>query len=232
MDRQRIQDIVEAALLAAGRPLSLDQLARLFEGEVGGPDREALRTALSALQAAYEGRCMELVEVASGYRLQVRERFAPWVGRLWEEKPARYSRALLETLALIVYRQPITRAEIEEIRGVAVSTHIVKTLLEREWVRVLGHKEVPGRPALYGSTRKFLDDFNLSSLDELPSLMELRDLEALESELVAAEAAQEEGRQEAGGDPAPAADGESTPDGSPTAVHLAVASDEADQTRH
>lgn len=230
MDRQQIQNIVEAALLAAGRPLSLDQLLQLFEGEGGGPGREALRAALDALEGACEGRSMELVQVASGYRLQVRERYAPWVGRLWEEKPARYSRALLETLALIVYRQPITRAEIEEIRGVAVSTHIVKTLLEREWVRVLGHKEVPGRPALYGSTRRFLDDFNLSSLDELPSLMALRDLEACEAALQAAEAGPDRAVEPAAGTgSAEASAGEAVADQPATALHLPVAPEE---TRH
>lgn len=207
--------------MAAGRPLTLDQLVRLFEGEEGPPDRDVVQGALEALEAGCEGRGVELVQVASGFRYQVRERFAPWVGRLWEEKPARYSRALLETLALIVYRQPITRAEIEEIRGVAVSTNIVKTLLEREWVRVLGHKEVPGRPAMYGSTRKFLDDFNLRSLDELPSLMDLRDLEACEAQLRAVEVAHGEA-VETGQE----AVTEGLADTAPAALH------ESDETRH
>ncbi|TNF37482.1 MAG: SMC-Scp complex subunit ScpB, partial [Gammaproteobacteria bacterium] len=139
--------------------------------------------ALTALQEDYEGRGLLLKEVASGYRFQVAESYAPWVSRLWEEKPPRYSRALLETLALVAYRQPITRGEIEEIRGVSVSSHILKTLLERDWVRVLGHKDVPGKPAMYGTTREFLDYFNMKSLDELPTLAEIKDLDKIHPEL-------------------------------------------------
>jgi len=172
MDREQLKRIVEAALLAAGRPLSLDRLLALFP-ETERPSREALRAVLAELAEACAGRGVELQEVASGYRYQVRRELAPWVGRLFEERPPRYSRALLETLALIAYRQPITRAEIEEVRGVAVSSHIIRTLLEREWIRVVGHKEVPGRPALYGTTRQFLDHFGLRSLGELPPLAEL-----------------------------------------------------------
>ena len=148
------------------------------------PERDAVRQALAELAVDYEGRGFELKEVASGFRIQVRDDYAPWVSRLWEEKPPKYSRALLETLALIAYRQPITRAEIEDIRGVAVSSNIVKTLLEREWIRVVGHKELPGRPAMYATTRQFLDYFNLKSLAELPTLSELRDLEQISAELV------------------------------------------------
>ncbi|GAB3394681.1 SMC-Scp complex subunit ScpB [Azotobacter armeniacus] len=168
--------LLEAYLLAAGRPLSLERLGELF-GEAERPEPARLRDALAILAHSCQGRAFELKEVASGYRLQVRECFAPWVGRLWEERPQRYSRALLETLALIAYRQPISRGEIEEVRGVAVSSNIVKTLQEREWIRVVGHREVPGRPALFATTRAFLDHFNLKSLDELPPLAVLRSLE-------------------------------------------------------
>ncbi len=174
--------ILEAALLAAAEPLSVERLLALFE-EGQRPAREAVRSALQELARDYEGRGVELIEVASGLRVQVRRLFAPWVSRLWEERAARYSRALLETLALIAYRQPITRGEIEEVRGVSVSSTLIKTLLERDWIKVLGHREVPGRPALYGTTRAFLDYFNLQSLGELPPLAELRDLDAIGAEL-------------------------------------------------
>jgi segregation and condensation protein B len=168
--------LLEALLLAAGKPLSLERLGELFD-EVERPDAVQLRAALEVLAQRCEGRAFELKEVASGYRLQVRERFAPWVGRLWEERPQRYSRALLETLALIAYRQPITRGEIEDIRGVQVSSQIIKTLQEREWIRVVGYREVPGRPAMLATTKAFLDHFNLSGLDGLPPLAELRAME-------------------------------------------------------
>jgi segregation and condensation protein B len=183
MDSEKLKHILEAALLAAGRPLTPERLEKLFDPKRDGVGREAIRQCLKVLADECKGRGYELRQVASGYRLQVRQEFEPWISRLWEEKPPRYSRALLETLALIVYRQPITRAEIEEIRGVSVSTGIIKTLLERGWVRVLGHKEVPGRPALYGSTRTFLDYFNLKSLDELPNLVEIKDLDQLQEQL-------------------------------------------------
>jgi len=178
----RIRCITEAALLAAGKPLSLDQLLELFD-EGDRPARQVMEHVLVLLEQSCEGRGFELKKVASGYRLQVREEFAPWVGRLFEEKPQRYSRALLETLALIAYRQPITRGEIEEIRGVTVSSNIIRTLLEREWVRVVGHRDVPGRPAMYATTRQFLDYFNLTGLDELPPLSEVRDLEEIGREI-------------------------------------------------
>jgi segregation and condensation protein B len=184
MDSKQPKNIIEAALLAAGRALTVDQIAKLFEPDAdAAPGRDEIRAALEQLGGECAGRGLELVRVGSGYRYQVRPSLAPWICRLWEEKPPRYSRALLETLALIVYRQPITRAEIEEIRGVSVSSHIIKTLLEREWVRVLGHKDVPGKPALYGSTCRFLDDFNLRSLNELPSLAELTDLDQITPQL-------------------------------------------------
>lgn len=178
----RIQAIAEAALLAAGKPLSLDQLRELFSEEER-PARQVMEHVMVLLEAACEGRGFELKKVASGYRIQVREEFAPWVGRLFEEKPQRYSRALLETLALIAYRQPITRGEIEDIRGVTVSSNIIRTLLEREWVRVVGHRDVPGRPAMYATTKQFLDYFNLTGLDQLPPLNEIRDLEEIGREI-------------------------------------------------
>jgi len=182
METQQLKIIVEAILLGAGRPLTVDQMLTMV-GEQDTVDRSLVREAIAELQSDYESRGISLVQVGSGYRIQIRETMQPWVSRLWEEKPARYSRALLETLSLIAYRQPITRGEIEEVRGVAVSTTIIKTLLEREWVHVIGHREVPGRPAMYGTTRKFLDYFSLKTLSELPSLAELRDLSAIGKDL-------------------------------------------------
>src|SRR5690554_265575 len=179
---KRIRNIVEAALLAAGRPLTVDQLRDLFEDHER-PPRQVMEHVLMLLDESCMGRGFELKKVASGYRFQIRQDVAPWVGRLFEEKPQRYSRATLETLALIAYRQPITRGEIEDIRGVTVSSNIIRTLLEREWVRIVGHKDVPGRPAMYATTRQFLDYFNLSSLDELPPLAEIRDLEEIGREI-------------------------------------------------
>lgn len=168
-----LKQILEGALLAAGEPLTQERLLGLFPDEEK-PTWDAVLEVLSSLEQDYRDRGIELVRVAGGYRVQVRAETAPWVARLWEEKPARYSRALLETLALIAYRQPITRGEIEDIRGVAVSTHIVRTLTEREWIRSVGHRNVPGRPALYATTRKFLDYFGLSSPNDLPTLAEIR----------------------------------------------------------
>jgi segregation and condensation protein B len=181
-DRQ-VKQIVEAALMAADTVLNIDRLMQLFEADDQEPTREQIKKAIRTLQEECEGKGVELKRVASGYRYQTRSDIQPWVARLWQEKPPRYSRALLETLALIVYRQPITRGEIEGVRGVSVSSHIIKTLLEREWIRVIGHKEVPGRPTLYGSTKQFLDYFNLKSLSDLPSLMELADLDQVHPEL-------------------------------------------------
>ncbi len=173
-----LERIIEGALLAAGEPLTLERLLGLFPDEER-PTRDAVSEVLSSLEQDYRDRGIELVQVAGGFRVQVRSEIVPWVARLWEEKPARYSRALLETLALVAYRQPITRGEIEDIRGVAVSTHIVRTLIEREWIRSVGHRDVPGRPALYATTRKFLDYFGLRSLNDLPTLAEIRDPEFL-----------------------------------------------------
>lgn len=176
------KQVLEAALLAAGEPLSVERLRSLFP-ETGRPEPGELRHALAELTADYQDRAVELKEVASGFRIQVKPELAPWIAGLWEEKPGRYSRALLETLAIIGYRQPITRGEIEEIRGVSVSTSIMRTLQERDWIRVVGRREMPGRPGLYGTTRAFLDYFNLRSLDELPTLAELQDLDQAHPEL-------------------------------------------------
>lgn len=186
MTPETLRNVLEAAMLAAGRALSVDDFLALFEGSPESPDRESLRAALDALGASLAERPLELVQVASGYRLQVRQEYSLWLGGLFSERPPRYSRALLETLALIAYRQPVTRGEIEEVRGVAVSSNIIKTLMEREWIRVLGHREVPGRPALYGTTREFLDHFGLRGLDGLPGLAEIRDLDRLEPDLFSA----------------------------------------------
>jgi segregation and condensation protein B len=178
VDAELLRKIIEGAILAAGQPMTIARLLELFDEGVA-PSKEEIATTLIDIQAASAERGFELKEVASGWRFQVRDNLAPWVNRLWEEKPQKYSRALLETLALVAYRQPITRGDIEEIRGVAVSSHIMKTLLERDWVKVVGHRDVPGRPSLFATTRQFLDYFNLKSLDELPSLSELRDLDEL-----------------------------------------------------
>lgn len=179
MEQEQLQRIIEAALLAAPQPLTVNQLSDLF-GEDEQVTADQVRRALSALVEASAARGVELIEVASGFRYQVRAEVFPWVSRLWQEKPPRYSRALLETLALIAYRQPITRGEIEQIRGVAVNTQIIRTLEDREWIRVIGHRDVPGKPALFGTTRGFLDYFNLKSLDQLPPLGSLQDLPELE----------------------------------------------------
>jgi segregation and condensation protein B len=182
MQPEQLKPIVEAALMASTQPMTIVQLKAIFgeEEEIG---TDELKAALDALAADCEGRGVELVEVASGWRYQVRREVHPWVSRMWAEKPSRYSRALLETLALIAYRQPITRPEIEQIRGVVVSSNIIKTMEEREWIRVVGYRDVPGRPALFGTTRTFLDYFNLKSLDNLPPLSEIRDLEELNPQL-------------------------------------------------
>ena len=181
MNSLPLKQIIEGAILAAEAPLSIDQLMRLFEGDE--PERVDVRDALQEIEQECEGRGFELKQVASGYRFQVRSSYGEWVSRLWKEKPPRYSRALLETLALIAYKQPITRGDVEEVRGVAVSTNIIRTLLEREWVRIVGHRDVPGHPALYATTKNFLDYFDLRNLDELPSLAEIKDLTQANEEL-------------------------------------------------
>ena len=218
MNEQDLKLVIEATLLAAGKPVTTQQLLELFD-ERERPAPEVFKAALDLLSADYSTRGIELIEVASGWRIQVRPRFAEIVTRLWQERPSRYSRALLETLALIAYRQPITRSEIEEIRGVSISSTIMRTLQERNWIRTVGHREVPGRPELLGTTREFLDYFGLKSLDQLPTLAELKDVETIgvQLELPAGEPAAEasaEGApateetvassEEAGADAAPA----------------------------
>ena len=180
--RTSLKSILEAVLMVAGEPLSLAALATVFSDEERPTDTEISKT-LEELGDDYAERGLELKEVASGFRIQVREDTNPWVASLWEERPQRYSRAMLETLALIAYRQPITRGDIEEVRGVSVRTNIIRTLQEREWIRVVGHRDVPGKPALFGTTRAFLDYFNLQNLDDLPSLAEIQDMESIEPEL-------------------------------------------------
>jgi len=203
MDQEKLKNIIEAVLLSAEKPMNVAQLDALFVLDLADhdnekPTRDEIRKVLHELEEDYVGRAFELKEVASGFRLQVRQDYADWVGRLWEEKPARYSRALLETLALIAYRQPITRGEIEEVRGVSVSSNIIKTCIERDWIKVLGHKDVPGRPSLYGTTREFLDYFNLKTLDELPSLAEITDIDKLHPELALNDELDESDSSEAG----------------------------------
>lgn len=183
MNEERLKIVVEAALLAAGRAMTIDHLLDLFELKSEKPERAELRAVLESLKQDWAERGLELIQVSSGYRFQVRPEYSKWMQRLWMQRPSRYSRALLETLAIIAYRQPVTRGEIEDIRGVGVSSSIVKTLLEREWIRVLGHREVPGRPAMYGTTKQFLDHFSLKSLESLPPLNEIRDLERIHADL-------------------------------------------------
>lgn len=182
MNTEFTRRVLEAALLAAGRSLTLSEMQQLFD-MVDRPDNEQLREALEELAAGYAGRGIELIETANGFRVQVRRELAENVSRLWPERPPRYSRALLETLSLIAYRQPLTRAEIEAVRGVQVNPNIIKTLFERNWIRVVGHREVPGRPELLGTTRDFLDYFGLKTLDQLPPLAELKSLEDLNPQL-------------------------------------------------
>jgi segregation and condensation protein B len=176
MQESSIKNIIEAALFAAGRPLKIEQIIQLFD-EDDKPAKITVKDLLDEISQEYIQRGIEIKQVASGYRVQVKSDYAHWIAKLWEEKPAKYTRALLETLAIIAYRQPITRGEIEEIRGVAVSSSIVKTLQEREWVRIVGHRDVPGKPAMLGTTRTFLDYFGLQTLDEMPTLAELKDID-------------------------------------------------------
>lgn len=192
MDSHQLTKVIEAALLAAGRPLSLDELRDLFASQGSAPTKPELRAAMAELQEACEQRAVEIREVASGFRAQVRTEMAPWLTKLWEERPPRYSRALMETLAIIAYRQPVTRGEIEDVRGVTVTTNIIRTLLERDWIREVGHRDVPGRPAMFGTTREFLDYFGLKKLDDLPELTALTDLESLRIQLELPEGAEGE----------------------------------------
>ena len=235
MNPDRLKQILEGALLAAGQTLTVDQLLSLFLDEEQ-PSRQEIRDALESLEADCRNRGVELVEVSSGFRYQVKGDVAPWVGRLWDEKPAKYSRALLETLALIAYRQPITRGEIEDVRGVSVSSQIMKTLIEREWVRVVGHRDVPGKPALYATTKSFLDYFNLKNLGELPPLAEIRSIESIERELEfdqAANEAEEAGQAQAQDETAPVqvamADGAGPTGEQPSAEETCVSEDEIEK---
>ncbi len=182
ISQQQLIPILEAALFAAGEPITLDRLLVLFQ-QHEKPTKAELREALDTLAEQYEGHALELKQVATGFRFQAKQDYAPWLQRMWERKPPRYSRALLETLALIIYRQPITRGEIEDVRGVAVSSNIIKTLLEREWITVVGHRDVPGKPALFATTKQFLADMNLKSLKELPPLTEIVNLEEVGEKL-------------------------------------------------
>ena len=182
MNEANLKNIIEAALLASGAPMKIDQLLDLFDHDAR-PDRTEVREALETLESEYDNRGIELKEVASGFRIQVRTTMTEALSRMWQDRPPRYSRALMETLAPIAYRQPITRSEIEEIRGVSVSTNIMRTLLERIWVRVVGHRDVPGKPAMYATTKQFLDYFGLKKLEDLPPLSEIRDLDSLNVEL-------------------------------------------------
>ncbi len=234
MSEQYIRNVIEAGLLAAGKSLTLAELAQLFE-EHGRPAAAEVRAALEQLAADYAGRALELRETASGFRVQVRREFATEVARLWPERPQRYSRALLETLALIAYRQPITRAEIESVRGVAVNPNIVKTLLERNWIRVVGHRDLPGHPELLGTTREFLDYFGLRSLEELPTLAELRALNDIDPQIplpVAGALPQPVGEEDGGagaaGAPALAAAIDEPPDGEVDTEAEAEAEDAGD----
>jgi segregation and condensation protein B len=231
MEQQQLKLILEAALMAAEGPVALERLAGLFidEGEAG-PSRDDIKAALAEIATDCESRAVELTEIASGYRFQTRATFAPWVNRLWEERKPRYSRALLETLAIVAYRQPITRGEIEDIRGVAVSTGIMRTLLERDWVKVVGHRDVPGRPAVYATTKQFLDYFNLRNLSDLPTLAELKDIDDINPDLFAEFEAQlgekaEEGETEL----EPATEAGTAAVVAPVAVAAAVAFEAADE---
>jgi len=193
MESQQLRNIIEAAMLAAGGPLSIDQLKALFgEDADSGPEKKEIREVIKQLQEEYAERGIEVREVASGFRIQVRENMGQWLAKLWSERPPRYTRALMETLAIIAYRQPVTRGDIEEIRGVAVSTNIIRTLLERDWIKVVGHRDVPGKPAMFGSTRQFLDYFGLKKLDDLPPLAELAALEPIGVQLELGTADQEQ----------------------------------------
>jgi len=231
MDSQQIKNVIEAALLAAGMPLSVAQIKDLFGTDDEGPSTKEIRDAVSALEAEYEGRGISVTEVASGFRIQVRSSMAQWLDKLWEARPPRYSRALMETLAIIAYRQPITRGDIEEVRGVSVATNIMRTLMERGWVRVVGHRDVPGKPALFATTKEFLDYFGLKKLDELPPLAELEELErvnvqleleGVEREVVSAEG---DGIIVAAGDDAPP-EGEVEADVDADVAGAAIADDE------
>jgi len=228
LEQSFINKVVEAALMAAGQPLSLDKLHSLFNEQID-VEKDHIKQALDQLSEDFGSRGVELKEVSSGYRIQAKQDFAPWLAKLWEEKPPRYSRAVLETMVLIAYRQPITRGEIEDVRGVSVSSHIIKSLLERDWVRVVGHRDVPGRPALYATTKGFLDYFNLKSLDELPSLSEIKDLDSINVQLNLAPGDADATLNNSDAGAAPRLDDES-PASEGNATVAAVALDAADAT--
>ena len=243
MDQQEIRYFIESALLAAGRPLSVDQLKNLFDGR-SAPDKSEIRKAIADLNDEYEPRGIMIAEVASGFRMQVKASMADRLQKLWEERPPRYSRALFETLALVAYRQPVTRGEIEEVRGVSVSPNIVRSLMERDWIHVVGHRDVPGRPAMFGTTKSFLDYFGLKKLDDLPPLADLQDWESLRVQLNLPDvdgavegtpdpgvpepiAANDEGEAE-DGVPAVAAESDGAADDVPVLVPESVTDDEVD----
>jgi segregation and condensation protein B len=190
VDDKQIKNILEAALLGSGKPLSLEVLFGLLD-KGSGPDRKTLKDILGSLASDYEGRGIQLIEVGTGYRIQIRSSMGDWLMPLWAERPPRYSGALLETLALIAYRQPITRGEIEQVRGVAVSTNMIRAVLERGWIHVIGHRDVPGKPALFGTTKEFLDYFGLKRLEDLPPLSDVKDLKDLNMELALPEPSQQ-----------------------------------------
>ena len=183
MKEEKLKSIVEAAIMVAETPISIKSLVELFANDEDAPDRAAIKKVIDALQEDFADRGIELKEVASGYRFQVNEKYKDWINRLHDERPPRYSRALLETLAIIAYRQPVTRGEIEDIRGVAVSSNITKTLMEREWIKIVGQRDVPGKPSLFATTKSFLDYFNLKKLSDLPSLAEIKDFDQINPDL-------------------------------------------------
>lgn len=238
MNQQQLKNIIEAALLTAIQPLPLVRLQSLFAEAEEQPDTDQIRAVLDELSQDYAERGIEVKQVGSGFRVQARQEMGPWLHRLSEDRPARYSRALLETLALIAYRQPITRAGIEDIRGVSISSSIVKTLQEREWIRVVGHRDVPGRPALYGTTRQFLDYFNLKSLGELPPLTEMRSIEDIQNEFdlnfnrtVDAEIPEEEAESATGTGQGSAMNVSAEDDSEPTSPPVNESVTNADQAR-
>jgi segregation and condensation protein B len=183
MNQEQLKNIIEAALMVSEKPVSVSQLLAIFEKETDRPERTDIKTAIEQIMQDYEGRGIELKEVSSGYRVQVNGDYADWINHLFDDRPPRYSRALLETLAIIAYRQPVTRAEIEEIRGVSVSSNIIRTLQERSWIRVVGQRDIPGKPELLATTKEFLDYFNLKKLSELPSLSEIKDFDQINPDL-------------------------------------------------
>lgn len=205
MDKEQLKNIIEAALMVSERPVSLNRLLALFEKELDRPDKADVRAAIDQITEDYTGRGIEVKEVASGFRIQVNGDYSEWINLLFEDRPPRYSRALLETLAIIAYRQPVTRAEIEEIRGVSVSSNIIRTLQERSWIRVVGQRDIPGRPELLATSKEFLDYFNLKKLSELPALAEIKDFAQINPDLfdelekkIQEEAAAKTGEQQTG----------------------------------